>query len=90
MRTTRVEKYDRIEGVATGELSGHGLWTFVSEGSSTKVRYDWEVDANKRWMQWLSPVARPLFEWNHDFVMNRGLEGLTSRLTKPSGDRPRV
>jgi len=82
MRTTVVEKHARLEGVATGELSGHGCWTFAGQGSVTTVRYDWEVDANKAWMRLLSPIARPLFEWNHDIVMNRGLEGLTSRLVR--------
>jgi hypothetical protein len=28
----------------------------------------------------LAPVLRPVFGWNHHFVMRRGLEGLTARL----------
>jgi hypothetical protein len=80
MRTTLVKRHERLEGVATGELSGQGRWALSSEGSVTRVRYDWEVDANKAWMRLLSPIARPLFEWNHDVVMNRGLEGLTAQL----------
>ena len=33
-----------------------------------------------RWMNMLAPVARPLFEWNHNVVMNWGAKGLSERL----------
>ncbi len=80
MRTSRIERLSRLEGVATGELSGKGCWTFSTEGTATLVRYDWEVETTKAWMRLLSPVARPLFEWNHDMVMRWGFEGLNRRL----------
>jgi len=31
-------------------------------------------------MNFLAPIARPLFEWNHNVVMNWGAEGLKKRL----------
>jgi hypothetical protein len=31
-------------------------------------------------MNLLSPLARPLFKWNHDVVMGWGAEGLKKRL----------
>jgi hypothetical protein len=31
-------------------------------------------------MNALAPIARPVFEWNHDYVMHRGGEGLKARL----------
>jgi len=31
-------------------------------------------------MNMLSPLARPLFKWNHDVVMSWGAEGLRKRL----------
>src|SRR5262245_27117353 len=40
MQTTRVEKHSRLEGIATGQLSGNGRWTFSSDGAFTNVRYD--------------------------------------------------
>jgi hypothetical protein len=46
----------------------------------THVRYDWQVVANKRWMRWLAPLARPLFAWNHDVVMDWGRIGLLRRV----------
>lgn len=79
MKVTRVEPMRLIESTAEGELSGTGRWTFETAGSATLVRYDWNVRTTKPWMNLLAPIARPLFRWNHDVIMNWGLEGL--RLT---------
>ena len=46
----------------------------------TAVVYDWQVATTKRWMNLLSPIARPVFEYNHDVVMRWGGEGLARRL----------
>lgn len=80
METTRVDPHTRIEGRATGELEGIGCWHLEHVGGVTRVRYDWQVIANKRWMRWLAPIAKPLFKWNHDVVMRWGGEGLGHRL----------
>ena len=76
MRATRVEPPTAMEGVATGELEGTGLWRLAADGGGTAVRYDWNVRATKLWMRLLAPVARPLFSWNHDAVMRDGERGL--------------
>jgi hypothetical protein len=31
-------------------------------------------------MNYLAPIARPVFKWNHDVVMAWGREGLEKRL----------
>ena len=76
MRVTRVEPPATLESAASGELEGRGLWSLSSDGDVTKVRYDWNVCTNKRWMNLLAPLARPLFAWNHDVVMRGGEQGL--------------
>jgi hypothetical protein len=80
MQTIRIEPPRLLEGIAIGELQGRGLWQLSTEGSGTIVRYDWNVETTKRWMNLLSPIARPVFEWNHNVVMNWGAEGLGKRL----------
>ena len=80
MQTTRVEPPLLLEGIAIGELEGRGLWRLATEGSETIVRYDWNVETTKRWMNLLAPIARPLFDWNHDVVMGWGAAGLAQRL----------
>lgn len=83
MRLTRVAPLSLIEGEAFGELCGRGLWQFSREGDVTAVRYDWRVETTKPWMNLLAPLARPVFGWNHDAVMNWGAEGLSRRLAAP-------
>jgi hypothetical protein len=80
MQTVRVEPPRLLEGIAVGELQGRGLWQLSTEDNETIVRYDWNVVTTKRWMNLLSPIARRLFEWNHNVVMNWGAEGLEKRL----------
>ena len=80
LKVTRVEPMSLIESTAEGELSGIGRWTFESAGGVTRVRYDWNVHTTKPWMNLLAPIARPLFRWNHDVIMNWGLEGLRAIL----------
>ncbi len=80
MRTVRIEPPHMLEGIATGELDGRGVWRLSSEGSETVARYDWQVYTTKKWMNLLAPLARPAFNWNHDIIMGWGAEGLAHRL----------
>ena len=80
IRTTRIQLQVLIEGVSSGDLDGTGIWRFSREGDLTVVRYDWRVQTAKRWMNALVPVARPLFRWNHDKIMEWGRKGLVKRL----------
>jgi uncharacterized protein YndB with AHSA1/START domain len=84
METTRVDPISVIEGRAIGELQGQGKWQLSSEGNGddtfTTVRYDWKVETTKAWMNYLAPIARPFFSWNHNVVMDWGAEGLSKRL----------
>ncbi|HKC63867.1 MAG TPA: SRPBCC family protein [Pyrinomonadaceae bacterium] len=80
MELTRVEPMSIIEGKALGELAGRGLWQLSSDEEVTVARYDWQVQTTKAWMNLLTPIARPLFKWNHDVVMQWGAEGLAREL----------
>jgi hypothetical protein len=79
--TVRVEEPNLIEVRAFGELDGIGLWTLTAEnGTTTHVRYDWKVRTTKSWMNFLAPVAKPFFKWNHDTIMHWGGQGLAKKL----------
>ena len=80
MRVTHVEPLVLLEGVASGDVQGAGRWRFSSQDSVTTVRYEWRVRTGRGWMNVLAPIARPLFEWNHDYVMQQGGEALAKRL----------
>ncbi len=80
MRTTAVVRHQRIEGQAEGELAGRGWWEFSERDGLTTVAYHWHVETTKAWMNLLAPALRPLFVWNHDWVMASGGTGLAKLL----------
>jgi uncharacterized protein YndB with AHSA1/START domain len=95
IRTTRVERPHLLEGAATGELEGTGRWRLFEQAGGrgpggetsadgapavTAVLYEWNVRTTKPWMNLLAPVARPVFRWNHDWVMRNGGAGIARLL----------
>ena len=80
IRTTRVEPPLVLEGEASGGLEGLGRWRLFEESGVTAVLYEWNVSTTKRWMNLIAPVARPVFEWNHDWVMRNGATGISRLL----------
>ena len=79
-RVTRIEPPHLIEGQATGELEGVGVWRLFASPEGTAVLYSWRVRTTQRWMNLWGPLARPAFRWNHDRVMHQGGVGLARRL----------
>jgi len=77
---TRIEPMRLIAARAFGELNGTGLWQFEPRDGGTRVQYDWRVKTTKPWMNFMTPLARPFFKWNHDTIMGWGEEGLRKRL----------
>ena len=80
MRITRVDRPERMEGEAVGELTGTGRWWLHDDGDATTVLFEWRVRTTRPWMNALAPLAAPVFRWNHDWVMRRGGEGIASLL----------
>lgn len=80
VETVRVQPPKILEGRAFGELEGSGFWTLIEDNDTTVARYDWRVSTKKTWMNYLAPLARPIFKWNHDIVMSWGARGLEKRL----------
>ena len=78
--TTRVEFPTVLEGQAAGELDGVGRWRLYEQEGVTAVLYEWNVATTRPWMNRLAPLLRPVFEWNHDWVMARGGEGIAALL----------
>ena len=78
--TTHVERPRLMQADAVGELTGVGRWRLFEEEGATAVVYEWNVATTRAWMNLLAPVARPVFEWNHDWVMARGGEGIADLL----------
>ena len=68
--------------------SGAGACSSRTARAVTAVVYEWNVSTTKPWMNLLAPLARPLFAWNHDWVMRNGGEGIADAARLPAaGDR---
>jgi len=73
---------DFLRGVATGDVVGEGSWRLgTTDDDWTSIELDWNVRANRSWMEALAPVARPVFVSSHDRVMKKGAEGLAAHLS---------
>jgi uncharacterized protein YndB with AHSA1/START domain len=77
---TSVQPLSRIEVSSEGELVGTGSMAFSNEGTETVVRFTWNVETATAWMNLIAPLARPVFTWNHDTIMEWGVRGLRTRL----------
>lgn len=80
VKATRVEPLLLLEGEATGEVQGWGRWHFRSAPDLTEIVYEWDVEVVNVGMRLLSPLARPLFRWNHHYLMAQGARGLAREL----------
>ena len=84
LRVIRIEAPVLLEAVVRGDLAGCGVCRVLSDECGTLVRYEWTVRLRRPWMRWLAPLARPVFLWNHDRVMQRGEAALAECLARES------
>ncbi|WP_159339376.1 MULTISPECIES: SRPBCC family protein [Leclercia] len=75
-----IQPLSLLEGEASGEVEGRGVWSFSEHEGNTLVRYDWDIRTTTRWMNLLAPLAAPVFRWNHHRVMRDGAQGLARKL----------
>jgi len=79
-RITRLEAPYLIEGHASGELEGLGVWKLFESPLGTVATYNWDVATTRAWMNRLAFLARPVFACNHDYVMRQWAQGLADKL----------
>lgn len=72
----RAEPPREFEVRVEGDLSGRGVWTLAPRDGAVHVRFDWRVYADRALLRYLTPVLRPLFRWNHNWSIQRAIEGL--------------
>jgi quercetin dioxygenase-like cupin family protein len=67
----------RLHGETDGDLRGTGIWTLAKNADgSTHVTFDWRVHADRRLLKLLTPILRPALKWNHNWAIQRAMEGL--------------
>jgi hypothetical protein len=83
IETIRMEKPNLIEFKASGDFETDlSRWILRREGKGTLVTLDWNPKVEKPIVKLLSPVLKPVFEWNHHWAMNRGEKQLTEYLSR--------
>ncbi len=73
---TELDPPRTITADVDGDLRGRGTWTLTPTSRGTHVRFDWQVHADRKLLQMLTPVLRPIFRWNHNWAIARAKEGL--------------
>jgi uncharacterized protein YndB with AHSA1/START domain len=80
LRTTsevvRLDPPRELEVKVDGDLSGRGVWTLTPKDDRVHVKFDWRVTADRALLRVLTPLLRPLFRWNHNWAIQRAMEGL--------------
>jgi mannose-6-phosphate isomerase-like protein (cupin superfamily) len=83
LEVARVERPHLIAVVSRGDLEGTGTWRLHEFEGGTAVSYDWCVRAGKPLIRRFSPVFKPLFRANHNWVMRHGELALRRWLSSP-------
>jgi hypothetical protein len=65
-----------------GDLVGRGIWTFRQDGPFVDITHEWYVRAEKPLLKVLTPLLRPVFEWNHRWAMEQGERSLKAELER--------
>lgn len=73
---------ERIVIEATGDLEGSGIWSFAQDGDFVDVTFEWNVDINKPFVRFMTPMLRPVFEANHRWSMEQGEASLREELIR--------
>jgi hypothetical protein len=85
--TTEVTRYDpphEIAYTSTGDLTGTGRFVLNRLDNQTQVLNYWDVATAGFWLNLLAPALKPLFAWNHNWVMAQGQRGLAKWLARQS------
>src|SRR5947209_11675650 len=73
----------RVVAVKTkGDLTGTWQATLYQEDAGTRVKLRECVSADKPMLRALTPLLKPMFEWNHRWTTPRGQSGLIAYLGK--------
>jgi hypothetical protein len=67
---------------AVGDLTGQGRFVLDEYNDQTRVLFYWDVATSGFWLNLLAPALKPLFAWNHNWVMAQGQRGLAARLRR--------
>lgn len=65
-----------------GDFVGRGVWTLKQDGPYVLISFEWRVSVQKPFLRYFSFLLRPLFIWNHNWVMEKWKKSLELELKK--------
>lgn len=82
LHVVKVNEHAFIGGLADGELKGTGdmYFSFDETTNCTTVKCEWHVYTAVKWMNALSFILKPVFVYNHNYLMKQGAKGLAKKL----------
>ena len=80
LRITAIERHRRLVAAASGDMEGTCTWTLHERQGRTVVEFELDARPTHLWMRWPWPLARRVIAWNAGAIMQRGGEGLATRL----------
>lgn len=80
METAILDSNARVGVRMEGDLIGTWTATLAEEDQGTRIRIEQHCQSGKRLIRWFSPLAKPLFAWNHRWTTPRGERGLANFL----------
>ena len=75
-RGTYVDRPNVAEAEVDGDLRGRARWTLTPRGGRVHVRFDLRVYADRPFLRYLTPILRPLFQWNHKQAISYAMRNL--------------
>jgi hypothetical protein len=81
-RVTEIDPPNGFTIEVNGGFNGRGVWSFSQVGQVVHVDFDWRIDADKPLLRYGSPILKPIFTWNHRWIMARGEESLKLELER--------
>lgn len=79
-RRVELDRPRRVVFRAEGDFDGWAIWTVEQQGAEVVATLDWKLNAEKPLLRLLSPILKPLFEWNHHWAMRQGYEAIQREL----------
>lgn len=76
LKSVEADKPSHIAGISSGDFSGVGVWTLKQDGPWADIIFNWTVIVHKPFLKTWGFLLKPLFMWNHDWVMGRAEKGL--------------
>jgi quercetin dioxygenase-like cupin family protein len=84
LELVRSEKRQEIEWRAQGDLTGQVGFTLEETLAGTRVTYRSDLRTRKLTLNTISPLVKPLFDWNHKLMMRSAEADLRTELARRS------